>query len=207
MKAVSHPHGRATIRTGGAAKCVSVPPIDTFTNSRPSVAYFNRAARLAVEELPREQQRADRHRRRLGDERPEQRADRQDGHPPRRRRRAAEARDAAQRRFREADDRARRGERHDHHHEQRLGVVHRVVQIVRRREPALARRSARSPAPPPTVRTPLPLRRGNASPPRARSAAAAAPARAPARRRGAGCDARARRTTRRRTCGRWRAGR
>jgi hypothetical protein len=29
--------------------------------------------------------------------------------------------------------------RHDYHHEQRLGVVHRVVQIVRRRGPALAR--------------------------------------------------------------------
>src|SRR5690349_13468487 len=42
MNAVSQPHGRATISTGGAAKWVSVPPIDTFTNSRPSVAYFNR---------------------------------------------------------------------------------------------------------------------------------------------------------------------
>ena len=33
---------RATISTGGAAKCVSVPPIDTFTNNSPSVAYFRR---------------------------------------------------------------------------------------------------------------------------------------------------------------------
>jgi hypothetical protein len=32
--------GSATIRTGGAAKCVSVPPIDTFTKSSPIVAYF-----------------------------------------------------------------------------------------------------------------------------------------------------------------------
>ena len=39
---VSQRHGRATISTGGAAKCVSVPPIDTLTNSRPSVAYFSR---------------------------------------------------------------------------------------------------------------------------------------------------------------------
>ena len=43
MKAVSQFHGRATISTGGAAKCVSVPPIETFTNSSPSVAYFRRA--------------------------------------------------------------------------------------------------------------------------------------------------------------------
>jgi hypothetical protein len=42
IKAVSHPHGRATISTGGAAKCVSVPPIDTLTNSTPSVAYISR---------------------------------------------------------------------------------------------------------------------------------------------------------------------
>ena len=40
MYSVSHPHGRATISTGGAAKCVSVPPMETFTKSRPSVAYF-----------------------------------------------------------------------------------------------------------------------------------------------------------------------
>src|SRR4051794_41566314 len=41
MKVVSHPHGRATISTGGAANGVSVPPIETFTKSRPRVAYFN----------------------------------------------------------------------------------------------------------------------------------------------------------------------
>ncbi len=41
MNGVSHSHVRDTIRTGGAAKCVSVPPIDTLTNSSPSVAYFN----------------------------------------------------------------------------------------------------------------------------------------------------------------------
>ena len=43
MNGVSQPHSRATISTGGAAKWVSVPPIDTLTNSRPSVAYFSRA--------------------------------------------------------------------------------------------------------------------------------------------------------------------
>ena len=42
MNGMSHPHGRATISTGGAANCVSVPPIETFTNSTPSVAYFSR---------------------------------------------------------------------------------------------------------------------------------------------------------------------
>ena len=43
MNSVSQFHGRATISTGGAAKWVSVPPIDTFTNRSPSVAYFKRA--------------------------------------------------------------------------------------------------------------------------------------------------------------------
>ena len=38
MKAVSQPHGRATISTGGAAKWVRVPPTDTLTKSRPRVA-------------------------------------------------------------------------------------------------------------------------------------------------------------------------
>ena len=45
MNGVSQSQGRATISTGGAAKWVSVPPIDTLTNSRPSVAYFSRVAR------------------------------------------------------------------------------------------------------------------------------------------------------------------
>ena len=38
MKGVSQSQARATINTGGAAKCVSVPPIETLTNSKPSVA-------------------------------------------------------------------------------------------------------------------------------------------------------------------------
>ena len=42
MNGMSQPHGRATISTGGAAKWVSVPPIETLTNSTPSVAYFSR---------------------------------------------------------------------------------------------------------------------------------------------------------------------
>ena len=37
MKAMSHCHTPATISTGGAAKGVSVPPMDTLTNSTPSV--------------------------------------------------------------------------------------------------------------------------------------------------------------------------
>ena len=35
-------HLAATIRTGGAAKWVSVPPIETFTKSMPRVAYRGR---------------------------------------------------------------------------------------------------------------------------------------------------------------------
>ena len=42
MKGVSQFQARATMSTGGAAKCVSVPPIETFTKSSPSVAYFSR---------------------------------------------------------------------------------------------------------------------------------------------------------------------
>ena len=40
MNGVVHSHVRDTIRTGGAAKWVKVPPIETLTNSSPSVAYF-----------------------------------------------------------------------------------------------------------------------------------------------------------------------
>ena len=42
MNGVSQPQGLATMSTGGAAKWVSVPPIETFTNRAPSVAYFSR---------------------------------------------------------------------------------------------------------------------------------------------------------------------
>ena len=53
MNGVSQPQGRATISTGGAAKWVSVPPIETLTNSRPSVAYFSRGLGLEIVELAR----------------------------------------------------------------------------------------------------------------------------------------------------------
>src|SRR5574343_55781 len=43
MKGVSQAQGPATISTGGAAKWVRVPPIETFTNSTPRVAYLSRA--------------------------------------------------------------------------------------------------------------------------------------------------------------------
>ena len=56
MNGVSHPHGLATISTGGAAKWVNVPPIETLTNSKPSVAYFSRDVRLEIVELSREQE-------------------------------------------------------------------------------------------------------------------------------------------------------
>ena len=38
MKGVSQLHFAATMSTGGAAKCVSVPPTEMFTKSSPSVA-------------------------------------------------------------------------------------------------------------------------------------------------------------------------
>ena len=40
MKALSQPQALATISTGGAAYDVSVPPIDTLTNSTPSARYL-----------------------------------------------------------------------------------------------------------------------------------------------------------------------
>ena len=40
MKALSHCQVPATISTGGAAYAVSVPPMDTLTNSAPSARYL-----------------------------------------------------------------------------------------------------------------------------------------------------------------------
>ena len=170
MNGVSHPQARATISTGGAAKWVSVPPIETLTKSRPSVAYFSRGLGLEIVELPREEQRADRHRRRLGDERAEQRADGQDREPPRRRRAAAERGQPPQRALGERDDRPRRRERHDHDDEQRLGVGDAVVEVVLGAVPALGRASARPAARPPRARRRLRPRRGSAAARRRRSA-------------------------------------
>ena len=42
MNQMSQFHLAATISTGGAAKEVSVPPIDMFTNSTPMVEYLSR---------------------------------------------------------------------------------------------------------------------------------------------------------------------
>ena len=42
MNASPQPYFPATIRMGGAAKWVSVPPTETFTKRRPSVPYFRR---------------------------------------------------------------------------------------------------------------------------------------------------------------------
>ena len=43
MKLRSHCQVAATINTGGAAKGVNVPPMDTFTSKTPKVAYFRRS--------------------------------------------------------------------------------------------------------------------------------------------------------------------
>src|SRR5665647_1778750 len=42
LNAISQFHFPATISTGGAANGVRVPPMEMFTNSTPSVAYFKR---------------------------------------------------------------------------------------------------------------------------------------------------------------------
>ena len=43
MNFKSHCHVVATIKTGGAANEVNVPPMDILTNSTPRVAYFRRS--------------------------------------------------------------------------------------------------------------------------------------------------------------------
>ena len=99
--------------------------------------------RLQIVELPRQQQRRDRHRPRLGHERPQQRCNGEDGEPPGARRAAAKIGELPQRRLRQVHDRPRRGQRHDHDHEHRLGVVHAVVDVVRGRRPPEPRRDGR----------------------------------------------------------------
>ena len=120
-----------------------------------------------IVELARQQQRADRHGRRLGDERPEDRADGQDRQPPRARRGTAETCDPAQRGLGKPDDGPRRGQRHDHHDKHRLGVVHRVVEVVRGGVPPQC-----VPRSPPAARWP----RGRRRPRPPRQSAAAPPA-------------------------------
>ena len=125
MKALSQLQVAATISTGGAANEVSVPPIETLTNSTPSARVLEPLGHPGAEDERREHQRGQRHRRRLGDQRAEQRHEREAepglGHvrahrqPARRGSRPA-ARIAV-------EHRPRRGDHHDHEHEQRLGVL------------------------------------------------------------------------------------
>ncbi len=90
-------------------------------------------------ELAAEQQGRNRHRGWFGHERSEYRRKRQDGQPPCRGRASPQVCDALQRRFRHDDNRPGRGERHDHHDEERLGVIHRVVHVVLGRRPSQIR--------------------------------------------------------------------
>ncbi len=82
MKGVPQPHLPATISTGGAAKWVSVPPTEMFTNSRPSVRVGQSGRRLVTIELLGQQQRGDGHGGGLGDERAQHRRDDQHAEPP-----------------------------------------------------------------------------------------------------------------------------
>ena len=112
-------------------------PSDRHVHEQQSERGVLEAGRGAqVVELPRQQQRGDRHRARLGDEGSEQRADRQNRHPRGAGRAAAKVRDLPQRGLGQVDDRARRRERHDDDDEERLGVVDAVVDVVRRGGPA-----------------------------------------------------------------------
>ena len=127
MQALSHCQVVATISTGGAAYDVSVPPIETLTNSTPSARYLSRSGMCGAKIVRRQHQGGDGHRRRLGDQRSEQRdrgqASQAVATAPRHRQHAGEPIDGADDRH---QDRPRGG--HDHHHEdeQRLGVVARL---------------------------------------------------------------------------------
>ena len=77
MKALSQFQVAATISTGGAANEVSVPPIEMLTNSTPSAPYLRCSGSSGAKDERREHQRGQRHRRRLGDQRAEQRHERQ----------------------------------------------------------------------------------------------------------------------------------
>ena len=140
MKRVVQSHFAATISTGGAAKCVSVPPTETLTNSTPSVAYLRRLGRIGREDAIAQHQRGERHRRRLGDERAEQRHEREAQEIAGDRRARGDAR---RRRLhavgRELHDGPARRDDHDHEDEHRLDEV-RPVQVGRGRAPAVGER-------------------------------------------------------------------
>ncbi len=121
--------------------------------------------RVQLVEVPREEERADRHRGRLGDERAEERPDRQDRGPPGERRLPAEARDAPDALLGEGEDRPRRGDRHDDDHEHRLGEVDAVRRSPRPSAIPSSRRPPGEAGSPRCRRPPPPRRRSGASPP------------------------------------------
>ena len=88
-------------------------------------------------ELPREQQGPDGHGGGLGDERPEQRSHDQNRQPPGSGRAATDRGHQAQAALREFQHRPGARDRHDDHHEHRLGKVHRVPDVPDDRRPAV----------------------------------------------------------------------
>jgi hypothetical protein len=99
--------------------------------------------RLQCVKLPGEQERRNRHRRRLGDERAEYRCDNQNGKPPRPGRVAADRSHSAEASFRENQNGPRRRERHDDHNKHRFGEIHVVPDIVHHRFPSFEPRDRR----------------------------------------------------------------
>ena len=95
------------------------------------------AAGVQRVELPREEQRADRHRRRFRDERAQQRREDQDREPPSRGCAAPQTRDRPQAAFREVEHGARRRQGHDDHDKHRLDVAHLAVEVADDLGPAL----------------------------------------------------------------------
>ena len=143
---------------------------------------FEALTRIEIVELPREQERADRHRRRLGHERPEHGPDGQDRHPPCRRCTAPGGRHAPKGRLGEADDRPCRRERHDHDDEESLGIVDGAAEVVLRASPIPLPPSPRRAGRQPRARRQPRSHRRSGGPPRACWASGAGPACRPARR-------------------------
>ena len=123
--------------TGGAAKCVSVPADRNVDEEQAERCVLQVRAGIEIVELPGEEQSADRHRRRLGDERSEDWTDDQDRDPPRAGRPASGIGDATQGILCERHDRPRRRQRHDDDDEEGLGVIDLVVEVVLRPLPAV----------------------------------------------------------------------
>ncbi len=137
MWAVLQSHLAATISTGGAAKLVSVPPIETLTNSAPTVAYMNRVDVLRAKNWSRSISAASVIAAGSGNQRSEQRHHRQAQEVgcrgSRQRKGLGRDRDGVRSGL---HDRSAGGDHHDDEHEHRFDELARV-EVIGRGGPAV----------------------------------------------------------------------